>query len=50
VGIIAAKAEVKSLILTHLYPQALAADVLAQVRNHYHGEMQAAVDGLHLVL
>ena len=50
VGILAAQAEVKSLVLTHLYPQALAADVLAQVRKHYHGEMQVAVDGLHLVL
>ena len=50
VGILAAQAEVKALVLTHLYPQALAADVLAQVRNYYHGELQVAVDGLHLVL
>ena len=50
VGLIAAMAGVKSLIVTHLYPQALAADVTAQIRGHYQGELQVAVDGMHLVL
>jgi ribonuclease BN (tRNA processing enzyme) len=50
VGVLAAQANVKSLVLTHLYPQALAVDVLAQVRSHYHGELRMAVDGMHLVL
>lgn len=48
VGEIARLAGVKSLVLTHCYPPALAVDLLSQVRRHFEGEVQLAVDGLHL--
>jgi ribonuclease BN (tRNA processing enzyme) len=50
VGIIAAQADVKSLVLTHLYPQAQMADLLGPIRNHYQGDVQLAMDGMHLEL
>lgn len=49
-GEIAQKAGVKSLVVIHSYPPALAVDLIGQIRNHYHGEVQLAVDGLHLSL
>jgi ribonuclease BN (tRNA processing enzyme) len=49
-GRIAQDAGVKSLVLTHTYPPALAVDLVAQVRRHYDGIVQLAVDGLHLSL
>jgi ribonuclease BN (tRNA processing enzyme) len=50
VGFIAAQAGVKSLVMTHFYPQALKSDLVGQVRKHYQGNVQLAVDGMHLVL
>jgi ribonuclease BN (tRNA processing enzyme) len=47
-GIIAQQAGVKSLVLTHCYPPAQEVDLVAQVRRHYNGMVQLAVDGLHL--
>jgi ribonuclease BN (tRNA processing enzyme) len=47
-GIIAQQAGVKSLVLTHCYPPAQEVDLVAQVRRHYDGMVQLAVDGLHL--
>jgi Metal-dependent hydrolases of the beta-lactamase superfamily III len=47
---IAQQAGVKSLVVVHSYPPALAVDLIGQIRNHYHGEAQLAVDGLHLSL
>jgi ribonuclease BN (tRNA processing enzyme) len=49
-GHIARQAGVKSLAVTHCYPPALAVDLVSQIRNHYGGEVQLAVDGLHLSL
>ena len=49
-GLIAQQAGVKSLVLTHTYPPALAVDLVAQVRSHYTGPVRLAVDGLHLVM
>jgi len=49
-GIIAQHAGVKSLVLTHTYPPAQAVDLVAQVRRHFDGMVQVAVDGLHLSL
>ncbi len=50
VGKIARQARVKSLILTHSYPPALAVDLIAQVRRHYDGQVQLAFDGLNISL
>jgi ribonuclease Z len=50
VGDIANQAGVKSLIIVHSYPPALAVDLMGQIRKHYHGEVQLAVDGLHLLI
>ncbi|HUH96931.1 MAG TPA: MBL fold metallo-hydrolase [Anaerolineales bacterium] len=49
-GVIAQEAGVKSLVITHSYPPALAVDLIGQIHRHYHGEVQLAVDGLHLFL
>jgi ribonuclease BN (tRNA processing enzyme) len=49
-GALASQAGVKSLLVTHCYPPALAVDLVAQIREHYHGPVQLAVDGLHLSL
>ncbi len=49
-GTIAQQAGVKSLVLTHTYPPAQAVDLAAQVRRHYAGTVQVAVDGLKLTL
>ncbi|HZQ08135.1 MAG TPA: MBL fold metallo-hydrolase [Anaerolineae bacterium] len=48
VGRIAYAARVKKLVLTHLYPPALEADVVAQVRTEFAGVIIQARDGLLL--
>jgi ribonuclease BN (tRNA processing enzyme) len=50
VGAIAQQAGVKSLVITHFYPPALAVDLIGQIRCHYDGKVQLAIDGLHLSL
>jgi len=45
---IARQAGVKSLVVTHCYPPALAADLVGQIRSRFQGEVQVAVDGLRL--
>jgi ribonuclease BN (tRNA processing enzyme) len=50
VGAIAQQAGVKSLVITHFYPAALAVDLIGQIRCHYNGKVQLAIDGLHLSL
>ena len=47
---IASQAGVKSLVVTHCYPPALAVDVAGQIRSRFDGEVQVAVDGLRLSL
>jgi ribonuclease BN (tRNA processing enzyme) len=47
---IAEQARVKSLVITHCYPPALAVDLIGQIRQQYSGEVQLGVDGLHLSL
>ena len=49
-GLLASQAGVKSLMVTHCYPPALAVDLASQIREHFLGEVQLAVDGLHLSL
>jgi ribonuclease Z len=49
-GLLANQAGVKSLVVTHCYPPALSVDLAGQIREHYSGEVQLAVDGLHLSL
>jgi ribonuclease BN (tRNA processing enzyme) len=49
-GALAKQAGVKSLVLTHTYPPAQVVDLVAQVRRHFDGKVQLAVDGLHLSL
>lgn len=48
VGRIAQKARVKRLVLTHLYPPALEADVVAQAQAEFGGMVVLARDGLEL--
>lgn len=48
VGRIAQKANVKRLMLTHLYPPALESDVVAQARAEFRGTVIQAVDGMEL--
>ncbi len=50
VGEIAQRAGVKSLVVTHTYPPAIAADLVSQIRRKYGGLVQVALDGLHLRL
>jgi ribonuclease BN (tRNA processing enzyme) len=49
-GKLAAEAGVKSLVVTHCYPPALAVDLVSQIRAHYSGEVQMALDGMRLSL
>jgi ribonuclease Z len=49
-GRLAQKAQVKSLVVTHRYPPALAVDLLTQIRSHYSGPIQMASDGFKLEL
>jgi ribonuclease BN (tRNA processing enzyme) len=48
VGQLAAKAEVKCLAPTHFYPQVLAVDIKAEIRQHYSGPILLATDGMKL--
>jgi ribonuclease BN (tRNA processing enzyme) len=48
VGRVAQKARVKQLVLTHLYPPALEADVVAQVQAEFDGVVIQASDGLEM--
>jgi ribonuclease Z len=50
VGLIARTAEVKSLVVTHCYPPALAVDLVEQIHLRFEGPVQLASDGLHLTL
>ncbi len=50
VGDIAQQAGVKSVVIVHSYPPALAIDLIGQIRKRYHGEAQLGVDGLRLSL
>ncbi|MGM0426370.1 MAG: MBL fold metallo-hydrolase [Thermodesulfobacteriota bacterium] len=47
-GRMATWAGVKRLVLTHFYPEALAADIVSQCRTTYHGDLILAQDLLHL--
>lgn len=49
-GNLASHAGVKSLVVTHCYPPALAVDLVSQIREYFAGEVQLAIDGLHLTL
>lgn len=49
-GRIAREARVKKLVLVHMYPPALEADVAAQAGQAYDGEVVAATDGLKIVI
>ncbi len=49
-GRLATQAGVKSLLVTHCYPPALAVDLVGQIREYYAGEVQMAFDGLRLTL
>jgi ribonuclease BN (tRNA processing enzyme) len=49
-GLLASQAGVKSLLVTHCYPPAMAVDLVGQIHAHYSGEVQLAVDGLRLSL
>lgn len=48
VGRIAQQARVKQLVLTHLYPPALEADIVAQVQAEFDGMVIRANDGLEI--
>ncbi len=48
VGRIARGANVKRLLLTHLYPPALESDVVAQAHEEFAGEIDVALDGMQL--
>lgn len=51
VGQIARQAAVKTLIVVHRYPPAMAVDLTAQIRTQqYEGDVQLAVDGLRFAL
>jgi ribonuclease BN (tRNA processing enzyme) len=49
-GNLASQAGVKSLVVTHCYPPALAVDLVGQIHDYFTGEVQLAVDNLHLTL
>ncbi len=49
-GRLARVARVKRLVLTHLYPPALEADILGQVCEEFDGRVDIAVDGMNVVL
>ncbi len=49
-GQLAKAAEVKKLVITHLYPETPAAEVERSVRGHYDGEVVMAEDGMVLEL
>jgi ribonuclease BN (tRNA processing enzyme) len=47
-ALMASRAGVPRLLLTHFYPEAEGADLLSPARQHYAGELLLAVDGLTL--
>ena len=47
-GRIAQRAGVRSVVVVHTYPPALEVDLVGQIRQHYHGDVQVGVDGLHI--
>jgi len=49
-GHIAALANVKRLLLTHLYPECLETDIAAQCRIHYAGDLTIGTDLLQVRL
>lgn len=49
-GRVAAEAEVAALILTHIYPETDAVDIVAQCRKTYGGELQVARDLMEVVV
>jgi ribonuclease BN (tRNA processing enzyme) len=48
VGQLAASANVKCLIPTHFYPQALDSNITAEIKRHYSGPILPATDGMKL--
>lgn len=50
VGRLAQQAGVKRLVLVHMYPSALEADLLAEIRQHYSGHVQIGFDGLEILV
>lgn len=48
VGQLAANAQVKHLVPTHFYPQALAADIETEIRRYYSGPISLATDGMEI--
>jgi len=50
VGWIAAKANVKKLVLVHMYPHTLKSDLQDQIGKEYTGQVVVAKDGLQLLL
>ena len=44
IGQIATQAQVKKVILTHLYPQCDQVDVVSQVKEHFGGDVIRAED------
>jgi ribonuclease BN (tRNA processing enzyme) len=49
-GEIAQQSGVRSLVIVHTYPPALAVDLIGQIGRRYHGVSQVGVDGLRLSL
>ncbi|MEJ2264044.1 MAG: ribonuclease Z [Anaerolineales bacterium] len=45
IGILAQKARVERVVLTHRYPQSIEADVVSDVKAYFDGEVMAAIDG-----
>jgi ribonuclease BN (tRNA processing enzyme) len=50
VGRLAADAEVKNLVPMHFYPQVLASDIKAEIRQYFSGTILPATDGMQLKL
>ena len=49
-GMIAEKAEVGKLVLTHFYPECLGTDIGAECRKNFTGEIVLASDGLRVIV
>jgi ribonuclease BN (tRNA processing enzyme) len=45
VGMLAKRAGVKQLIVTHCYPPAIQVDLITQIKQHYSGPVVLAIDG-----
>ena len=46
VGTLAHASQVKSVLLTHLYPPAIRSDIVQQVQRHFNGTVEKARDGM----